>query len=208
MAAPTVSEFKAALLARPLGEIIDTYVFSGQPFVFRDQPAALATLRQHLSKNLALKESNVIIVGSAQVGFSLSPDTFFRPFSEDSDIDVLVVDERIFDKIWSTTLQWHYPRRSWLDESDWDWAKRRQKDLYWGWFEPDRIRFDGLSLHEMPKPVRDLSTSWFNAFRSLSRFREFSRRDVSGRLYRTWEHARLYHESGLLKIREALKEGT
>jgi hypothetical protein len=154
-----------------------------------------------------LNENNVVIVGSAQVGFSLSPDTFFRPFSEDSDIDVLVVDEQLFDTIWAATLRWHYPRRSWLDGSDWEWARLRQKELYWGWLTPNRMRFNGLTLPEMLKPVRDASTNWFNAFRSLSRYNEFSRRDVSGRLYRTWEHARLYHESGLSQIRTTITEG-
>lgn len=203
-----MSEFEAALRTRPLNEIVDTYVFCGEPFAFHNQPAALATLRRHLSKELALVETNVVIVGSAQVGFSLSPDSFFTPFSPDSDIDVLVVDEKLFDTIWSAMLRWHYPRRRWLDHSDWNWAKSRQKELYWGWFTPDKIRFSGLSLPEMLKPVRDLSTTWFNAFRSLSRYREFSRRDVSGRLYRTWEHARMYHEDGLRQIRENLTKET
>jgi len=204
---PTVVEFKTALLTRPLNEIVDNYIFSGEPFAFRNQPTALATLRGHLSSTLPLNENNVVIVGSAQVGFSLSPDTFFRPFSNSSDIDVLVVDEQLFDTIWKTMLRWHYPRRWWLDGSDWKWAKLRQKELYWGWFTPDKLRFDGLTLPEILKPVRDLSTGWFNAFRSLSRYREFSRRDVSGRLYRTWEHAHLYHESGLYEIREMIMKG-
>jgi hypothetical protein len=187
-----------------LSELVDEYVFSEQPFAFLGQPDALPTLRRHLSSRLALNENNIVIVGSAQVGFSLSPDSFFRPFSEDSDIDVLVVDEQLFDRIWAAILRWHYPRRAWLDGSDWEWARLRQKELYWGWFTPNKIRFNGLTLPDMLKPVRDLSTSWFNAFRSLSQYREFSRRDVSGRLYRTWQHARLYHESGLFEIRETI----
>jgi hypothetical protein len=186
---------------------VDQYVFSEQPFAFLEQPEALPRLRSHLSSKLKSNESDIIIVGSAQVGFSLSPDSFFRPFSDVSDIDVLIVDEKLFDTIWMAMLRWHDPRRSWLDGSDGDWAKRRQKELYWGWFTPNRIRFDGLTLPEMLRPVRDLSTNWFNAFRSLSQYREFSRRDVSGRLYRTWEHARLYHESGLLQIREIIMKG-
>jgi hypothetical protein len=168
----------------------------------------MALLKRHLCAALPLNEDNIGVVGSAKVGFSLSPDSFFRPFSEDSDIDVLIVDERLFDTIWSTILRWHYPRRLWLDAAtDRNWAGDRRKDLYWGWFTPHRIRFNGLTLPEMLKPVRDLSTSWFNAFRSLSEYREFSHRDISGRLYRTWDHARLYHEHGLFLIRETLPKG-
>jgi hypothetical protein len=207
MPVPTVPEFKDALQTRPLNEVLDKYVFSEEPFAFKAQPDAMKTLRGHLVKALPLTEANICVIGSAQTGFSLSPDSSFRPFTEKSDIDVLVVDEVLFDAVWSAMLRWHYPRRSWLDGSDWEWSRRRQKELYWGWFTPDKIRFNGLSLPEMLKPVRDLSTNWFNAFKGLSRYQAFSRRDVNGRLYRSWEHARMYHEDGLRQIRESLMKG-
>jgi hypothetical protein len=113
-----------------------------------------------------------------------------------------VVDERLFDTVWHTLLQWHYPRRLTLPREDWGWAKARRKDLYWGWFVPSQIRFNGLSLPAALKPLRDCSTLWFNTFRSLTNYPEFAKRDVNGRLYRTWEHVRLYHAEGLRQVRE------
>ncbi len=169
-------------------------------------PKSAHILVNHLRRALQVSADNVIVVGSAKIGFSLSPDTFPRAFSEQSDIDVLVVDERLFDSVWYTLLKWNYPRRAALFGEDWEWTKRRRNDLYWGWFVPNRIRFSGLSLPSFLKPVRDFSTLWFNTFRALTRYPEFAKRDVSGRLYRTWDHARLYHADGLRQLRDTLTQ--
>jgi hypothetical protein len=84
-----------------------------------------------------------------------------------------------------------------LPRGDWAWATARRKELYWGWFVPNQVRFNGLSLPAALKPIRDCSTLWFNTFQALTKYPDFSKRDVNGRLYRTWDHVRLYHAEGL-----------
>jgi hypothetical protein len=79
-------------------------------------------------------------------------------------------------------------------------------ELYWGWFVPDRIRYGGLSFPDDLIPLRDLSARWFNAFQSLGTLREFAGRSVSGRLYRTWRHALLYHVEGLRLLKTIADE--
>jgi hypothetical protein len=69
---------------------------------------------------------------------------------------------------------------------------------------PGQIKYEGLSFPEVLKPLRDISTAWFNAFRGLSRIPDFSRRNITGRVYRTWDHAFLYHADGLRQIKESL----
>jgi hypothetical protein len=203
---PTIEEFKIALLTRPLNGIIKEFIFEGDPYVFRNAPTAMQALRDHLSKALSIQPENIIIIGSAKLGFSLGPDTMFRQFSEESDIDVLIVNEKIFDQIWQTILEWHYPRRlAGLDGRDSSWDRDRRRNLYWGWFVPDRIKYKGLSFPQVLKPLRDISTAWFNAFKSLSQVPELSRREVNGRLYRSWSHASLYHLDGLRQIKEIIK---
>jgi hypothetical protein len=202
---PSVEEFRGALLTKPLDEVVREYIFEGLPYVFREKPGLMEVLRIHLCKDLGISAESTIIIGSAKIGFSLSPDSVFRQFSDESDIDVLVVDEKIFDDIWRIVLKWHYPRRiHGLGGMDGSWGRRRRRDLYWGWFVPDKIKYEGLSFPEVLKPLRDISTAWFNAFRSLSRIPDFSRRNITGRVYRTWDHAFLYHADGLRQIKESL----
>lgn len=203
---PDIEEFKAILLSQGLDKVVERHLFQGTPFVFREDPGRMDLLRRHLAESLTVREDHILIVGSAKMGFSLSPDTFPRRFSPVSDIDVLVYDKAIFDRIWGTVLRWHYPtRHERLEGADRQWVGDRKRDIYWGWLKPDGIRYEGLSLPERLVPVRDISSRWFDAFRSLSLYPEFADRHVSGRLYRTLGHARLYHVDGLRRIRESLK---
>jgi hypothetical protein len=203
MAYPTSQEFAEVLRATRLEDVVDEYLFQGHPYVFRRSPRDFETLRQHLHDALGISAEAVLVVGSGKLGFSLRPDTFGRPFNRRSDVDVVVVSEDLFDRIWRTLLSWNYPRRYKLGP-DQKWANARMDDLYWGWFRPHRMRFGGLLFPDALRPLRDISTAWFNAFRALSLYPEFTRWEIKGRLYRTWEHARLYHVDGLRQIRDVL----
>lgn len=164
-------------------------------------------MTDHLAEHLGIDESSIRVVGSGRIGFSLNPANFPRRFSDVSDIDVVVVDEGLFDRVWHTMLEWNYPRRFRLYGADRHWQRSRQDDLYWGWFRPDKIRYTGLAFPEILKPLRDLSTQWFNAFRSLSAYPDLAAREISGRLYRTEQHAISYHVDGLRKLKAQLGNG-
>jgi len=164
-------------------------------------------LTDHLCGKMNVVANDIAVVGSAKIGFSLSPDNFPRKFSSYSDVDVVVVSGPMFDEVWHTMLRWNYPRRFILSGADWEWSKHRRNDLYWGWFRPDAIRFEGLSFPDVLKPIRNVSTAWFNAFQSLSLISDFSSRKIEGRLYRTWEHALRYHADGLQQIKQITKTG-
>jgi hypothetical protein len=103
-------------------------------------------------------------------------------------------------------MPWNYPRRGGLSNPDTAWRRDRQRDLYWGWFRPDSIRYEGLTAPDALQPLRDLSAKWFNAFQSLSLYTPFADRQVSGRLYRSWKHALLYHGEGLRQLKAIVSE--
>lgn len=203
-----MDEFNSFLHNQDLDSVVRQHVLEGVPYVFRDRPEAYEALRRDLSQTLSTTPTNITVVGSAKVGFSLHPEKDFRPFSPSSDIDVAVVNESLFDALWYTVLRWHYPRRlpPYLPESEQKWSERRMREVYWGWFVPDQIRYKGLAFPSTLVPLRDMTTRWFNAFRALSnqsQYPEFSDRDVRGRLYRTWDHVHLYHREGLRLLRDA-----
>ncbi len=203
---PTAAAFLEILTNTALEVVVRDFIFEGTPFVFRDEPELLNTLQRELANALQVVPNNIVIVGSAKIGFSLSPDNFPRNFSDESDIDVVVVDESLFDRMWRGILTWHYPRRrTGLAGAELSWMRGRRRDIYSGWFRPDKIRYGGLMFPEVLTPVRDLSTQWFNAFQALSLLPEYAHRSVSGRLYRTWDHALFYHMDGLRQIK-ALKQ--
>lgn len=200
-----VEEFKKILLEKELEKVVAECIFTGIPYIFRDWKEGFDTLKSHLCGNLGIiRKENIEVVGSARLGFCLDPDSFGRRFSDNSDIDVVVVDERLFDKVWEILLKWNYPKRFKLVGNDHRWAKQRMEDLYWGWFRPDKIRYTGLSFPDALKPLRDISSSWFNAFKSISQVEGFASLEVSGRLYRTWNHVVMYHVDSLRKIKKSV----
>ncbi len=200
----STDEFKRILFDLPLKRIVQDYLFEGTPYVFRERPEDLNILYSHLLSKLNFSERNITIIGSAKIGFSLSPDSFPRRFTDISDIDVLIVDKYLFDRVWTIMLEWNYPRRFKLVNIDWQWSIRRREELYWGWFVPNKIRFEGLSSPNVLKPLREISTSWFSAFKSLSQYSELADRNISGRLYRTWNHALLYHMNSLRQLKKSI----
>lgn len=201
----SLADFEELVLTRPGDQLVADYILKGPPYVFRKDAVALDVLRSHLAGRLSISKSSILVIGSAKTGFSLNPQNYPRPFGDTSDIDVVVIDEALFDQAWGTLLKWNYPRRIVpLGRVDGTWASMRRKDVYWGWFTPHTIQFEGISSPEVLHPLRDLSTRWFDAFRSLAEYThhpELARRDVSGRLYRSLNHVALYHEEGLRLLR-------
>lgn len=56
----------------------------------------------YMSKKLEIHVNNIAIVGSAKMGFSLSPDKNYRTFNDESDIDLVLVSDRIYK-----SSRWH-----------------------------------------------------------------------------------------------------
>lgn len=98
---------------------------------------------------------DVYIVGSAKLGFSISPVKRWRRFGDESDIDVAVVSETLFEKFWNEIDQ--YAARP----DSWDNRKRCLMSIGSGWIRPDLL-------------PGSMATEWFEFFRVLQREKRFS----------------------------------
>lgn len=197
-------EFLDFLLVHSARELVQGYLFTGVPYVFRDVPQAYDFLKNHLSTDLEVSQEAILVVGSARTGFSLDPYNFPRRFGSNSDIDVIIIDEQLFDGIWKSLLKWHYPKKTdTLGHSEFQWIRKRKDDIFWGWLCPDKFSYDGFRLPPELHPTREIAEKWFRTFRSFAqhlRYPDLARRQIRGRLYRTVEHASLYHEDGLMRL--------
>jgi len=204
----TVDDFIQYLSEESLTKVVEENIFRGVPYVFREAPQSFDALKNHLNSELGIKHANIQVVGSAGIGFSLNPHNFPRKFSDESDIDVLLVDERLFDDVWKILLNWHYPIRFAKSTPEKRWFQRPRNAVFEGWIELDRIQYEGITFPKTLEPLRDISARWFNTFKSLSTLEkhpELTRRNVNGRLFRTWDHAALYYEEGLRIIKTEIQ---
>jgi hypothetical protein len=204
--APTADEFAALLTTENIEELVRDVLFQGVPYVFEDAPETWAGLRGRVAEGLNCQEEEILVIGSAKMGYSLAPRKFGRPFTEHSDIDVIVISPGLFDEIWLSVIRWHYRRRYRLPPTDRAWDKKRRNDLYWGYLNPTGFQYRTLSRSRQLQPAKRVSVTWFNVFQGLGRVPSFAGRRVGGRLYRSWDHAISYHDHGLRELRTVLAD--
>ena len=68
------------------------------------------------------------------------------------------------------------------------------------------IKLDVTIFGPKAKPVLDFNLQWFNALKQASRHFPRRHEDITGRLYRTWRHAELYHLHSLAALRKELAD--
>ena len=174
------------------------------PYVFEPRPSTWDSFRDVLVSGLNIVRSDIRVVGSARFGFSLKPGGNLKSFADTSDIDVIVVNTDVFDELWLSLLKAAYPRPP-LTSHIGGWLAKRRNEVYTGWLTPLRIRLDKTIVGAKAKPVLDFNVRWFNTFKEASRHPPRRHEDISGRLYRTWGHAELYHLSSLSALRKSLE---
>jgi hypothetical protein len=195
-----------------LAGLVTQHLFSGVPFVFRGNPAHYDILRGHLASTLNVPEASITVVGSGRLGYSLNPLHPGDPIRDTSDIDVIIADARLFDRIWEMLLRWRYPWRlaEW-PPAEHDWVTGHLESVFAGYFLPDKLTLGGLKprrakgrsnkrLRRHRDAVLKVRNDWFAAFKTTSRYPELGGREFKGRLYRSWAFATTYHMYGLQQL--------
>jgi len=175
------------------------------PYVFEPQPAAWDSFRDELVAGLGVARADIRVVGSGRLGFSMKPGHSLRAFRDTSDIDVVVVKPEVFDRLWLALLAAAYPRPPNIQLAG-GWLKKRTSELYTGWITPLKIRLDARIFGAKARPVLQFNTQWFNTLKRASRHSVRRHEDITGRLYRSWEHAEMYHLHSLAALRRSLIE--
>jgi len=177
----------------------------GTPYVFEPQPAAWDLFRDELVAGLGVARADIRVVGSGRLGFSMKPGYALRTFRDTSDIDVVVVNPEAFDRLWLALLAAAYPRPP-NTELVGGWLKKRTSELCTGWLTPLKIRLDSSIFGAKAKTVLEVNARWFTTLKKASRHPPRRHEDITGRLYRSWEHAELYHLHSLAALRKSLSD--
>jgi len=202
----THEEFRDLLRQRSDLQLLDPCLRDeATPYVFEPKPVAWDTFREELVSRLGVSRGDIRVVGSGRFGFSMKPGRGLKSFGDTSDIDVVVVNAGLFDQLWVALLHAAYPRPPIIDKFG-GWLQARRNEVYTGWLTPREIRLDIKIFGLKAKPVLDFRTLWFNALKQASRHPPRRHEDITGRLYRTWRHAELYHLYSLAELRKTLAE--
>jgi hypothetical protein len=165
---PSPEEFRAALVdvsKRSREHVVRLWLTEGTPFAFRDCPGAYEELRRWLAIRLEVCPKEITVVGSARIGFSMGGGTNFgRPFGGNSDLDVVVVSQRLFAAVTETFSNWKHDYTSGVvrpqnDRERYFWPenlKFGERNLPWGFFDVSKLP----TLHRYPLVKNIQNTMW------------------------------------------------
>lgn len=109
-----LAQLKRELANSPVKDLYYQYLLGQDIWYFRDylrlkDPAGeYDKFKRFISQNLDVHFNNIAIVGSAKTGYSFNPKNKLRRFSDQSDIDIILVSDKLFKQISSAYLQMYY----------------------------------------------------------------------------------------------------
>lgn len=169
-------------------------VIHGTPFVFVGRDDDFYSFRKKVADQFQVPFHEIYIVGSAKLGFSPRKG---KPFDLDSDIDVAVVSESLFDVIMENIRNYQMGLRK---------AKRkvseRELSLYHqfleyvalGWIRPDKL--------PLLFQIGELKTRWFEFFESISYgHSEVGNYKVAAGVFKSYHHLEMYLLSGMKELK-------
>lgn len=148
-------------------------------------------LRSEVAERYEVHPNEVLVVGSAKLGFSIAPNKRYRHFADTSDIDVVIVSSKLFDQIWRSV--YHF----WSQGGYWERAGHFKKYLFQGWIRPDKLP---------PASTFLFANEWWAFFNQLSASGKYSMYKIAGALYRDWYFLEAYQLRGISACVDGLTE--
>jgi len=174
------------------------YLLHGTPHVFVGREGEFFDFRRRIADKFGIGFHEVFVVGSAKLGFSPYKD---KQFDLDSDIDVVIVSERLFDDFMEQIRRYQgqlrRSRRVVSTRELWTYHEFLEYAAL-GWIRPDKI-----PLSFTLSSVKD---DWFSFFRSISSGKsEVGNYKVAAGIFKTYGHLESYLLEGLQEVYEALR---
>lgn len=195
--------------------IFHKHIANKSPYVFLENPDLEHDLTQIVKEYFNVDYKDIFIVGSAQLGYSLSPQKNYRNFSKKSDIDLAIIDSKLFTE---------------LKQELYDFTDGLNKDWIETIFHPNPKKFicsEDLEKSENQRVIHEnqilyykyLSKGWFRAdfkpnefeiCRNGKKFNNFQKeihqkfsRKIGIAIYENWFFFINYHLKNLenLKLR-------
>lgn len=170
-----IESFKLELAKYSASELVQKRLIFGDCHMLDKEQ--YFSLRLLLSKQFKVHPNEVLVVGSAKLGFSIAPQKKFRPFGDKSDIDVVIVSDSLFSSVWSSVYS------IWRDKVIWETEHDFKKYLFRGWIRPDKLP---------PSPKFTFAKEWWEFFRGMTSSGEYGPYKISGALYKSWDFLESY----------------
>ncbi len=177
-----IDEFKGDLDKLSDHTMVQKHISSGDCYILSSEQ--YFELKQNISENFNTHSSQIVLVGSAKLGFSIAPSKKYRPFGDESDLDIAIVSEELFDSLWAEAFQF------WINRRYWGFQNQFRNYLFRGWLRPDFL------------PTKETKDQWFEFFRQLTKSEKFGRYKISAGVYKSWWYFESYQQSAVARLRD------
>jgi hypothetical protein len=189
-------EFKKLVNENEPEDIVQRYILDLFPFCFKDNLTMYWELRETVCSRFALHPQSFSIAGSGKLGFSIAPDKFGKPFGDASDIDIILVSEKLFDDIWDDLVDFYQnPGFRLKPKNVRDEFNKLRTKLFYG----------NIMLHVLAKNF-DFAKDLWVFFNQLSIDEKFGPREINAAIFKSWNHVSAYYTRSIVDLKIAKKE--
>jgi len=170
--------------------LVRLWLTEGIPYEFRNCPIVFEEIRAWLGRRLGVCPKVITIIGSARIGFSIAGAKYGRPFNSDSDLDLSIVSELLFERLSDTFTKWQseycggivHPRHE-IERQLWDSnLEFGNRNIPAGFFDANKIpTYDRYPL------IQDIQQAMWTLTRKLEVTPDLTPpRRSSVRVYKSW----------------------
>jgi len=186
----TIQQFKGDLNNGMISDIaiVRRYLLHGTPIIYEGNDDLYYELKSKVADYFNVSTTNILIVGSAKLGFSIAPKKLWKPFNDESDIDVVVISEQLFDTYWKELLDFNIDLKARSTDEDSNYRMFLEYFLK-GWIRPDLFPFKYYKKDD-----------WFNFFKESS-YGKFGNYKIAGAIFKNEYFFEYYHTRNINKLR-------
>ena len=174
--------------------IVQKYLCHGSSLIISDD--TLFILKHEISCYFGTHPNEVILTGSCKLGFSIEPSKQFKYFNEESDIDIAIISNDLFEKFWEELLEFNINIISRSQKEQNNYFKFIDY-LFRGWIRPDKFPFN-----------YDKKSQWFEFFNDLtSQIYPFGEHKITAGIYKNFKTFELYNIKNIERVRNELSAG-
>ena len=174
------TDFKRDLTTLNSTQMIQKYIYSGLCSEIPDDKLFL--LKAEVSEFFGVNFNDVILVGSAKLGFSIAPKKTYNKFNDGSDIDIAIVSSKLFQEIWETASLYAKTGAFWENK------KTFFEYVSHGWMRPDKLPNE--KTFEMTK-------NWWEFFEQISSSQKYGPYKIRCGLYQSWFFLEEYQKKAI-----------
>jgi hypothetical protein len=183
-----MSDFKADLTHRTSAYMVRHYTTFAHPAVLTERK--YFELKSDIADKFKIHPSEIVMVGSGKLGFSIKPQKRYELFGDESDIDIAIISPTLFDTVWQIVFDYAQT------DADAIWERKTSfiEYLFQGWIRPDKLPQSYLL---------EFAKDWWKFFNTLTRtYKSFP---IKGGLYKSWYHFERYQSRAVDACKQAME---